>query len=535
MKQNQFRAAILMAALGTLISTSLIVPTISFAQDDAKKDEPVVSSTIPLDENKPADAPDKVYGELDRIDPKREKTLPLFVGIEQNEQLLFLPPNAKFKGDFKKVTKVQIDRSTNTLRFQPQKAGFASLLIYNEKDQKIYEFRLDVQRTNYAKVAQEVKALLGDIEGITIKIINNKVVVDGQVLTVKDLNRIIAVVTQYGDKVASNLATLSPILQRKIAQAIANDINNPEVTVRAVNDKFILEGSVGDATEKDRCEAIAQMYVPDIVKEAGENAGVIVKLKKTYVLNLIQIKAAPPKDPGKIIQMVVHYVELNKNFEKSFKFQWTPTLSDESGVQFSSSNSTTGGVVSSITGIITNLLPKLNWAKQYGHARVLQSTSLIVLDGQKGDLNNITKVPYVTANSQGQAITQFENTGLRTSITPAILNPRSDSIRLQIDFSMTSLLGTTDAGPMTSQSAMTTTIVVRSGQSAAVGGLITNSTGTDYNKLPKNNAQDPIVSLFASKAFQRNQSQFVVFVTPLIKSSASQGAEKIKEKFRLKD
>ncbi len=535
MKMNQIRVAVLASAL----IVSLTTPLAGFAQEEdsapTKKEEVVVGAPLPLDQNKPADAPDKAFGELDKIDPKREKTLPLFVGIEQNEQLLFLPPNAKFKGDFKKVTKVQIDRSTNTLRFQPQKAGFASLLIYNEKDQKIYEFRLDVQKTNYAKVAQEIKALLGDIEGITIKIINNKVVVDGQVLTVRDLNRIIAVVTQYGDKVASNLATLSPILQRKIAQAIANDINNPEVTVRAVNDKFILEGSVGDAVEKDRCQAIAEMYVPDIVKEAGENAGVIVKLKKQYVLNLIQIKAAPPKDPGKIIQLVVHYVELNKNFEKSFKFQWTPTLSDGSGVSFESDSRSPSSVVSSITGVISNLLPKLNWAKQYGHARVLQSTSLIVLDGQKGDLNNITKVPYVTANTQGQAITQFENTGLKTSITPAILNPRSDSIRLQIDFSMTSLLGTTDAGPMTSQSAMTTTIVVRSGQSAAVGGLITNSTGTDYNKLPKNNANDPIVSLFASKAFQRNQSQFVVFVTPMIKASASQGAEKVKEKFRLKD
>ena len=157
------------------------------------------------------------------------------------------------------------------------------------------------------------------------------------------------------------------------------------------------------------------------------------------------------------------------------------------------------------------------------------------MDGQKGDLKNVTKVPYVTANKDGQAITQFENTGMTTTITPAILNPRSDSIRLQLDYSMTSLLGQTDAGPMTSQSAMNTVIVVRSGQSAAVGGLITNSTGTDYNKLPKNEATDPIISLFASKSFQRNQSQFVVFVTPMIKSSASQGAEKIKEKFRLKD
>ncbi len=100
---------------------------------------------------------------------------------------------------------------------------------------------------------------------------------------------------------------------------------------------------------------------------------------------------------------------------------------------------------------------------------------------------------------------------------------------------MKSLLGITDKGPMVSNSAMQTVIIVRSGQSAAVGGLISNTTGTDYNKLPKDLNTDPLISLYASKTFQRNQSQFVVFITPIIKSSASQGAEKIKQKFRLRD
>ena len=158
------------------------------------------------------------------------------------------------------------------------------------------------------------------------------------------------------------------------------------------------------------------------------------------------------------------------------------------------------------------------------------------MDGQKGDLQNTTNIPYQTAaGTTGQPSTNFAETGLKTSITPAIINPRSDSIRLQMEFSMASLLGLTDKGPMISKDQLTTVVIVRSGQSAAVGGLISNSSGTDYNKLPKTTATDPIISLYASKAFQRNQSQFVVFVTPIIKASASQGAEKIKEKFRLHD
>jgi pilus assembly protein CpaC len=317
--------------------------------------------------------------------------------------------------------------------------------------------------------------------------------------------------------------------------AIANDINNPEVGVRAVNDKFVLEGSVNDQEEREKAEAIAQMYVPDIVVTAGEKTGDIKSLKKTFVLNLITVKPPSPKDPGKTIQMVVHFVELNKNYENGFRFQFTPTLEDKSTVSFTNDSRAPGGVISSITGVVSNLLPKLNWAKSHGHARVLQSSSLIVLDGQEGNLQNTTKVPYQTFNKDGQGSTNFEDVGLQTTITPAILNPRSDSIRLSMKFSMKSLLGLTDKGPMVSNSAMQTVIIVRSGQSAAVGGLISNSTGTDYNKLPKGTGTDPIISLFASQSFQRNPTLFVVFVTPIIKASASQGAEKIKQKFRLRE
>jgi pilus assembly protein CpaC len=78
-------------------------------------------------------------------------------------------------------------------------------------------------------------------------------------------------------------------------------------------------------------------------------------------------------------------------------------------------------------------------------------------------------------------------------------------------------------------------VVVRSGQSAAIGGLISSDTSTGYNKLPANASTNPLISLYSSKDFRRNQSQFVVFVTPVIKASASAGSENIKRKFRLRE
>lgn len=466
--------------------------------------------------------------------PRRFVTLT--IGLEHDEKLPPVPEAISFKGDFRKITAASFNKEENILRFVPKAEGIATLTVHDSKGRVVAEYHIDVKKSKLDAVVREMQSLLGDIEGITIKIVNNKVVVDGQILLPRDMNRIYNVVSQFGDQ-ASSLVSLSPLAQKKIAEFIARDINNPEVEVRAINDKFVLSGWASSPDEKNRAEVIAKTYVPAVILEKSEMDGVVKRVKPANdgVINLINVKEQAAAPPPKIIQIVVHYVELQKDYSKGFRFQFTPSLKDESGMAFSTGSNAAGGFVSSITGTINNLLPRLNWAKQHGHARVLESTTIIVKDGGKGMLNSMQKIPYLTAQGKdGIPVTNFEPVGIKMSITPVLLGERSDSINLDLDFELSALIGMSDAGPLTSQNQMQTGIIVRSGQSAAVGGLITNRSGTNYNKLPKG-AENPIISLYASKDFQRNQSQFVVFVTPVIKSSASAGSEKIKKKFRLRD
>ena len=116
-----------------------------------------------------------------------------------------------------------------------------------------------------------------------------------------------------------------------------------------------------------------------------------------------------------------------------------PDITDDTRVEFANDSRSPGGVVSQITGIVSNLLPKLNWAKSHGHARVLQSSTLIVQEGKKGTLDSTTKIPYTIVN-QGQTGTSFADAGLMADIRPIITNPQSDSIRLDTNFSVSSLI-----------------------------------------------------------------------------------------------
>jgi len=457
----------------------------------------------------------------------------LSVGVYYDQKVDEAPAKISLDGTFRKLTSVQWNPNTRIMRFKPKAVGVGTLTIKSPTTGKIYaRFTIDVRKTDLDKVAREIQGLLQTIEGISIKILNNKVVVDGQILLPSDMKRIHSVVKQYGNR-ATSLVILSPIAQNKIAQFIERKINNPEIRVSAINGKFILEGYSNSQEEKDRSEIIAKMYVPDVVVDEAVADKKVLERKTDVVVNLINVRPPPAPEPSKIIQMVVHYVELQKDYNKSFRFQWMPDIGDGSSIEFSSGGRSPGGVIGTITGTISNLLPKLNWAKQHGFARVLQSASVIVEDGKQGVMNAITRLPYIVTNAQGQPSTNFEEAGIRSTITPSIMGERSDSVKLNMSFAVKSLISYSDQGPLTASREIQTVIHVRSGQSAAVGGLITSDNGANYNKLPSNVSTNPIISLYASKDFRKNQSQFVVFVTPIIKASASAGSDKIKRKFRL--
>lgn len=466
---------------------------------------------------------------------RQRKFISLTIGIEQDEKLPVLPENIKIKGDFKKVTNASISRQIGVLRFNPKNEGVATLTIHDAQDRVLAEYRINVKKSKLDRVAYEIRSLLADIEGITIKIVNNRVVVDGQIILPKDLNRILSVIDQYGEQ-ASSLVTVSPIALKKVAEYIARDINNPEIEVRAVNDYIILQGQVASGEEKDRALMVAKLYLPDMVKST------IMKTEQLKrrpagdtLIDLITIKPAAPPPPSKMIQAVIHYVELEKSYGRSFRFQFTPGIAnDQSNITFGQTAGG-GGSSTTIAATIDNLFPKLNWAKSHGHARVLESSTITVEDHKKGEIKSVTNIPYHTTETSGQASTKFAQVGITTKLTPTLLGERSDSINMDLEFSVTSLVENTAAGPTTSNNSLDTSVIVRSNQSAAIGGLISNRNTTSYNRAPPGTNANPIISILSSKEFEKNASEFVVFVTPIIKSSASAGSDKIKRKFRLRD
>ena len=539
-----------------LFLASLVVSTALHAQneppaksDNAVKTEPTNNPTSPeTDLTKLGfEEAEETGGQVIKIlngEPTKRRIrrhLSLIAGVKHEEE--FLIPNVplNFKGSIELVEMQRI-KNTDLFRILPTKEGNGIITIHNKKTGQIYvEMRLDIRKQDVDKYLREVKALLADIEGIEYKIVNNKILLDGYVLLPKDLSRIGFVMKQFPADTVKSLMTLSPLARKKIVEYISRDINNPEVVVTAVGDFIKLEGAVNSEEEKTRIASLVKLYMPDFVNELQpglENVTLVGRDKRgdpeNFIINLITVRKDENKvePPPKMIQVVVHFVEFSDRYLKNFQFNFSPSL--KSVGQAGRAPTTLGETID----VISNLLPKLQWARNHGFVRILDTASVLTQDKKPGaiqrsvNINNgqVTTGAAAGGAQGGQAPAQApsSSTQLGVNVTPTIKQERGGLVELALQVT-TSPAGGATISPTTS---INTTISVRDRQSAAFGGIINKKSGNDYGGPAS--SEDAIVTFKHGKKYEKSNTNFVVFVTPIIKSSASAGVEQVKKKFRMK-
>jgi len=194
-----------------------------------------------------------------------------------------------------------------------------------------------------------------------------------------------------------------------------------------------------------------------------------------------------------------------------------------------------------LSATISNLFPKLSSAQAAGHARVIQSGVVVTEVGKMAKISKNTKKQFQFGGGE-YAKTGEANSGFDLTIgdadannpSPRLLN--DDTVETSILLSVKMVIGTSDI-PDNVSNDISTRIFIKSRESAVIGGLVVNSSMTDYDRNPPGGVQtaqggSELFSFIRSKKFQETKSQFVVFITPELIESASTGIDEIKQKFR---
>ena len=412
------------------------------------------------------------------------------------------------------IVKVVPLRDEKQLLLAGREVGTTNVIVFDTRGVRRDEFEITVIPANLAKVMKNVQVLLDDIEGLSFKIVNDRIYIQGEVSLDDELRRVQDLDTK--EPMVESMVTLSPVSQRLLASLIQKEIGTPGVNVRLVGRKIMLEGTVHSEAASDRAEAIATAYYPEVVN----------------VLEVREVERVPGK--AETIVLVVHFVELTKTLTDEWGIQWTPLSGP--GVEFELTSTNDGSGWSDVSGTATAnvsaLLPRLESLRSTGYVRVMENPTVSVKSGDTANIFSGSKVPIVYIDN-GEKVVEFIDVGITLDVTPYAAGSNID---LQIGVEVSSLGEVASSGYQSiDTSEITTSQFCRAGESIVIGGLERLSDRVNYNKLPSgvDLAAEGIFTLYRSKDYKKAKSQFLVFITPQVHESSSTANREIQDKFNL--
>lgn len=179
-----------------------------------------------------------------------------------------------------------------------------------------------------------------------------------------------------------------------------------------------------------------------------------------------------------------------------------------------SRSSLTLPIISAGTGHLINL--EINAEQQEGHAKILASPELLVLNGKPASIETGEEVPYQSATSSGATNVTFKKAVLSLKVTPFV-NP-DQSIRLNIHISQDkvsnlSVLGT----PAIATQQLTTEVDVHSGDSLLLGGIVEQQHARSKRTVPGLSDIPLLGNLFQStKIIRANKTLILLIKAQLI-------------------
>jgi pilus assembly protein CpaC len=455
--------------------------------------------------------------------------------------------------------KVSTLKDKNQVLLEAKGEGTGDILIFDsdsaDSASRATRLVVSVAKTELTQKVDAIRQLVGDVEGLEIKVVGNKIILDGEILVPSEFKRVLRVYDRYAGDDVYLLATLSPLALEMIASRIKQAIGQQSyVDVRVLNNQIVLEGTANSVQEAERYLSIARSFLPEKVEIPAPSGGSGVRISRPdlpTISSLLTIASTSAPQPGKMVRVTVHYVEIDSDYANNFNFNWSPTLNvnnAELNYRFNKNNSsadTPNGLTTTFLSTLDNLLPKLTTARSHSHARILKTSTMLVKDSAQDEtiVKSTLSVPYkivTSVNGTTQITESTENINNETKIGAQVLPGKNaaqkDVLELSISIALSNLISASTAGarPQVSANSMASKVVVADGESVAVGGLINDDQRAAYNKDSPSAAGTRIFNLQRQKDYGHNKSQFIVFVTPQIIRSIADDTEEMKRKFRLR-
>jgi len=289
-------------------------------------------------------------------------------------------------------------------------------------------------------------------------------------------------------------------------------IPGENVAVESVDGSLVLKGNVSTALRAEKANALATSI-------ANEAKGKVVN----------QLSVATPNQ----VNLRVKIAEVSRTVLKAFGVNWSKSIGD---TQFNTSNPVTGRQIASRNTITfgfgapgSRIEAQVDALAQEGLLTILAEPNLTATNGQPASFLAGGEFPVPVAGSAANGIATitvaFKEFGIRLDFTPTIMDAQHVSLRVRPEVSELTNTGAVSV-PITANNTVTipaltvrraeTTLELGSGESFALGGLLSHSLEQDISKVPGLGDIPILGQLFRSSRFQKGETELVIIVTPYL-------------------
>lgn len=286
------------------------------------------------------------------------------------------------------------------------------------------------------------------------------------------------------------------------------------IKVSAVENKFILTGTVSDAVKADQAVTLANAYT-------GGTSG---SASSSNVVNMLQVSA--PQQ----VMLEVKMAEVSKNLLDKLGAQFSATRHN-GGVAYAIASGFLALTGSATKGLLTithgNTSIAIDAQDKDGVVKILAEPNIIAISGQEGSFlaggKIFIPVSQTLAAGGGFPTISLEEKefGVGLRFTPTVLEDGLINLKVAPEVSELSQTGIAITSgsnssilPSFTTRRASTTVQLRDGQSFAIAGLIKNNVTETITRFPILGSIPILGALFRSTEFQNDKTELLFVITP---------------------
>lgn len=308
---------------------------------------------------------------------------------------------------------------------------------------------------------------------------------------------------------------------------IAEHIPNADIKISSVNGRILLTGTVPDAVTLQRAVTFAKQIAP------------------TDVTNALSV-ASPQQ-----VLLEVRFVEASRTSGRGIGVNWIAQGSRAVGVTGDSTAGVIGSsqdelvsafLVDAATGLAGNAVPFgtavgrlldggikvdaiIQALEEKGLARRLAEPNLVALSGDTASFLAGGEFPFPVAADDDKITVEFKKFGIGLAFTPTVLADGQINLKIEPEVSELDPTNFVKINEVEIPSLVVrraqTTVELRDGQSFMIAGLLKSNHVKSQRQLPWIGQVPVLGALFRSAAFQKDETDLVIIVTPrLVKPKA---------------